>query len=70
MKKITIGPKYESKTDNNPPVGAYETDVSGIKPKIPSYKFNEKVSDYKRPFEYSPEPGQYEGSVSKFGADT
>lgn len=57
------------KTDDNPPVGAYDIDVSGIKPRIPSFKFNLKVSDYKRPFEYSPEPGQYEGAVSKFGAD-
>lgn len=64
-----MGSKYEFKIDKNPPVGAYETDVSGVKPKMPSYKFNEKVSNYKRPLEYSPEPGQYEGAVSKFGAD-
>jgi hypothetical protein len=52
-----MGSKYEFKADNNPPVGVYETDVSGIKPRISSYKFNLKVSDYKKPFEYSPEPG-------------
>ena len=69
LQKITMGSKYEFKIDNNPPVGTYETDVSVIKPKISCFKFNEKVSDYKRPFEYSPEPGQYEDSFSKFGAD-
>jgi hypothetical protein len=35
-----MGSKYEFKTDDNPPVGAYDIDVSGIKPRSPSYKFN------------------------------
>ena len=41
-----MGSKYIFKPDSNPPVGLYNVDVNGIKPKIIEVKFNEKKSTY------------------------
>ena len=68
-KSFTIGKKYDWKPDQNPPVGGYDLD-SGYKTMSPhnrSVIIKPATSPFRRPKEATPEPGQYDAHLTKFG---
>jgi hypothetical protein len=70
LNKVDMGAKYTWKPDSNPPVGAYNPDIADkwTKSKMQDVLIKEETSPYRRPTEYTPDPGQYDdGMNTKFG---
>jgi hypothetical protein len=70
MSNVTMGSKYEFKPDKNPPVGGYniESGLAMSQRKTRSALIREEVSPYRRPKDKVPEPGSYDGHLTKFGS--
>ncbi len=66
-----MGSKYEFKPDSNPAVGQYNVDAGHYMSKSASKSaiIKEETSPYRRPKETSPDPGQYDAHLTKFGSD-
>lgn len=68
-KKFSIGLPAKWKPDENPPVGGYNPLFYATQPMNKSAIIKSPVSPYRRPKESFPEPGQYTGHLTPFGAD-
>ena len=71
VKSFTMGSKYKWKPDENPPIGGY--DVEGAFKSLNKSKsaiIRKEVSPYRRPKDGSPDPGAYDGHLTKFGSNT
>jgi hypothetical protein len=68
--KMDFGNKYVFKPDKNPPPGAYNIDSGHnmSKTSIRSAHINGETYPYRRPVESSPDPGQYDKHLDKFGS--
>jgi len=61
-RSMTLGGKYETQYDNNPPVGAYDKERADsiTKAAAPSAIIKKATHPYKRPDDSNPDPGAYD----------
>lgn len=69
MAGIDFGSKYEFRVDSNPRVGQYNVNDSQTKSKTRMAIITEEKMIYRKPREYSPDPGQYDRHIKEFGSD-
>jgi hypothetical protein len=68
---MTLGGKYETKYNDNPPPGIYDIDRSKylVGPMSRSTIIKQFVNPYRRPKENNPDPGQYDAHLTPFGVN-